>query len=153
LLDDDHRIVIADFGSSREYERDITQTENVGTPLYRAPEASGGKYDQKVDVYSFGLLLYEIVVGGGVFSSPEGYTYAYEVIRRKERPPIPATVLPGVRDLIERCWSENPHQRPSFDEIERELMMMDYVIVEGVNSAQVRYLIEGLEEEARTRKL
>jgi serine/threonine protein kinase len=39
------------------------------TPLYMAPEVSEGHYGPKVDVYSFGLILYEIIVGNGLFSS------------------------------------------------------------------------------------
>jgi serine/threonine protein kinase len=152
LVDNDHRIVIADFGSSREYERDITATENVGTPLYRAPEVSGGSYDQKVDVYSFGLILYEIVVGEGILSTPEGCARAYETIRRKNRPIIPGGVLKGVRNLIELCWSGKAAERPSFSDIERELTKMNYAIVDGVDSIHVRKFIEAVEETARIPK-
>jgi serine/threonine protein kinase len=60
FIDDDHRIRIGDFGSSRLFKAGVTMT-NAGAPLYMAPEMDGGHYDEKVDVYSFGLIMYEIV--------------------------------------------------------------------------------------------
>jgi serine/threonine protein kinase len=147
LLDDDHSVKISDFGSSRMYESevDVTMT-GVGTPLYMAPEVASGHYDQKVDVYSFGLILYDIVSGTGVFSG-DGNKMAlhYDMVKGK-RPDIPATVLPFTRDLIKKCWSESATERPSFSEIWKMIQEVNFRVVPGVESALVKGFVSAIEE-------
>jgi serine/threonine-protein kinase TNNI3K len=153
LFDDDHQVRIADFGSSRIYALDVTMRRSVGTPLYMAPELFDGReprYDQKVDVYSFGLILFEVAVGGGILSTPEGIRSAWAFLKRKGgRPEIPSTVLSPVSALIRRCWSEDPASRPSFAEIFEILEGMNYEIVQGVRVTEVRAFLSLIEEEVR----
>jgi serine/threonine protein kinase len=138
LFDDDFRVKIGDFGSSRLYEIDVLQTLMVGTSLYMAPEVYGGEYGPKVDVYSFGLILYEIVVGNCLFSCEGGNKgKLYDDLRKGWRPAIPSEVKEVSRRLIERCWSENPEIRPSFSEIWGELEKSNFEVVEGVDSGEV----------------
>jgi serine/threonine protein kinase len=70
LLDECHRPRICDFGSSRDLSLSATMTSKIGTPLYMAPELYNDTedYDNKIDVYSFSLILFEIVTGRSVFS-------------------------------------------------------------------------------------
>jgi serine/threonine protein kinase len=65
FVDDDNRIRIGDFGSTRLFETGVTMT-SVGTPLYMSPETDEGHYDCKLDVYSFGSIMYEIATNNGV---------------------------------------------------------------------------------------
>jgi serine/threonine protein kinase len=67
LLDDEHQALIGDFGSSRLEDLAIMFTKNVSMPLYMAPEMSEDNYTNKVDVFSFAMILYGIVVGQKVF--------------------------------------------------------------------------------------
>jgi serine/threonine protein kinase len=117
LVDEEHEIRIADFGASQFEAIHVTQTIGSGTPFYMAPEQYSPEYDRKVDTYSFGLILYEVVTGWRVF--PDNYTIPqlYAAALSGRRPEIPDSVPVWVRELICRCWSPDPATRPSFDEI------------------------------------
>jgi hypothetical protein len=69
------------------------------------------------DVFSFGLILYELLTGQSVFSKElMPYQIMFKVIEHA-LPDIPEFVLPSVRDLIKECWAEEPHYRIHFDDI------------------------------------
>jgi serine/threonine protein kinase len=150
LLDEGHRIKISDFGSSRIYEADVTMS-NVGTPLYMAPEASETTYDLKVDVYSFGLILYEIVSGTGALSSCTrgDRVKLFVSLQSGNRPDIPESVLPITRELIEKCWSASPAERPSFKEIWERLKEVKFKILSGVDTGAVEEFILMVEKGAK----
>ena len=69
LLDENGDVKIADFGLARDNKIDITKTVAACTPIYGAPEVCkrAGKYDEKCDVWSVGLILYEMLTGKKVF--------------------------------------------------------------------------------------
>ena len=121
---------ISDFGTSREVDmkstlsmsQSMTMTSNIGTPLYMAPEIlSGvGHYSMKADVYSYGILMvslwnqkppyYEIQV-----TNP---AELFRGITEKElRPTIQSECPQSYFNLASHCLVEDPHSRPSFDEI------------------------------------
>jgi serine/threonine protein kinase len=126
-----------------EPEVDVTMT-NAGTPLYMAPEVASGHYDEKVDVYSFGLILYEIVSGTGVFSGDGNKFQLYQNLVRGEFPSIPEAVLPFTRQLIAKCWSKSPRERPSFSEILKMMQDERFKIMPGVEFAGVKGFVEKL---------
>jgi serine/threonine protein kinase len=138
LLDDERNIKISDFGTSRAYEVDVTMT-NAGTPLYMAREVdSDGHYDERVDVYSFGIIVYEIITGSGVFSNPGDKKSLYLDMQNGKRPDIGRNVLPNMKELIERCWSQEASKRPSFNVIWNSLERMEFVVMDGVDSLMVK---------------
>jgi serine/threonine protein kinase len=148
LVDDDHNAKISDFGSSRAYEVDMTMT-GTGTPLYLAPEVESGHYDSTVDVYSFGIIVYEIVCGNGIFSNDGDKDGLGINMLRGKRPDIPGHVLPFSRNLIEKCWSQNATERPDFNEILRSLEGEEFKIMKGVDSDAVKGWCRAVEEEER----
>ena len=121
---------ISDFGTSREVDmkstlsmsQSMTMTSNIGTPLYMAPEIlSGvGHYSMKADVYSYGILMvslwnqkppyYEVV---GV----EPRDLLSDITTRGLRPRIQSECPQSYIQLYSACLVEDPHSRPSFDEI------------------------------------
>src|SRR5579859_2683206 len=115
MLDDRGRIRIMDFGlagiASEIHKGDISS----GTPAYMAPEQLTGKEVTVLsDIYSLGLVLYEIFTGKRAF---EGATIA-ELIRRREQS-SPTNPIEVVRDLdplvvrvIQRCLEDDPARRP-----------------------------------------
>jgi serine/threonine protein kinase len=116
LLDNRLFPKICDFGISRQ--QGGLQTQRIGTIAWMAPEAMLSKdYDQKVDVYSFGIVLWELVSKGVPW---KGMTHA-EIIRavaiEHKRPVIPKWAPPELADLINRCWAQDPEERPTFDYI------------------------------------
>ena len=97
---------IIDFGLAKATERNFTEetlfTEAgvlIGTPEYMSPEQAsrdGRDIDTRTDIYSLGVLLYELLVGAVPFDSKALRSAGYEEIRRiirEENPPVPATRL------------------------------------------------------------
>jgi serine/threonine protein kinase len=152
LIDNEnHQVHICDFGSSRLCSVDSTLTKQVGTSQYMAPEMyEDVEYDFKVDIFSFGLILYEILTGNAVFPTRLS---AHQVMRQAVlsiRPGIPDNVPPSITLMIQACWSIDPAARPSFPDILRVLEEVEFNVCEGVNSEHVRSFIESIKNCSRS---
>ncbi|CAM8979627.1 unnamed protein product [Rhodiola kirilowii] len=130
LRDDTRHLKVADFGVSKLLK--VTKRVQEDTPLscqdtqcrYVAPEVfSNEEYDTKVDVFSFSLILQEMIEGCRPFTAkPE--SDVPNVYTTKKRPPFrapPRQYPHGLRELIEACWSEDPSKRPTFRQIIEKL--------------------------------
>jgi serine/threonine protein kinase len=117
--------------------------------LYMAPEVSEGDCGPKVDVYSFGFILYEIIVGNGLLSSEGDKGQLLNDLRKGWRPidTIGKEVSDVMKGLIERCWSSNPNFRPSFSEIWEELKKLDFQLIVGANTVELRHFAQIVEEQ------
>jgi serine/threonine protein kinase len=131
LLDEEHLVRICDFGLSKLEALELTLTKEVGTSLYMASEMSEDEYTNKIDVFSFAMILYELVVGKKAF--PDSLTRQETILRivQGKRAVIPDLVLPFTKSLIEKCWADKADNRPSFQEILSELRHNRYQIVDG----------------------
>ncbi|KAH3760177.1 serine/threonine-protein kinase CTR1 [Pelomyxa schiedti] len=112
-------------GVSRERaEEDLTMTK-IGTPLYCAPEVMTlGKYNEKADVYSFGMLLFFMVTGNHPFASEgvlSGYQIMLKVAVNHQRPEIPTTCDQFLASLIQKCWDKEPNTRPTMTQVKQQL--------------------------------
>jgi serine/threonine protein kinase len=67
-VEDKFSLKIGDFGLSTIVENDDLTTTQLGTPLYMAPEVFSGSYDKKCDVWSLGLIIFEIIFGYSPFN-------------------------------------------------------------------------------------
>jgi serine/threonine protein kinase len=120
---------------------------------YTAPECYDEVWSTKSDVFSFGLILYELLVGKPAFSNePVPMQYMYQVVIEKARPCIPDSVLPEVRQLIEDCWSDDPNTRPSFQSILDILENMNFKLTPKVDSSKVLRFVEGIKEWEETNR-
>jgi serine/threonine protein kinase len=119
LLDHNLRVKVTDFGFSQLKDTLSTDKAKKGTPLWMAPEVMmGNKYDEKADVYSFGIILWEILTRDVPYAHHNDYaTFFRAVCVDKERPPIPTHTLPSLTHLITSCWDFDPKVRPTFEEI------------------------------------
>ncbi|XP_068666552.1 serine/threonine/tyrosine-protein kinase HT1-like [Aristolochia californica] len=122
LFDENFCLKIADFGIACEEVYCDSLAEDPGTYRWMAPEMIKHKpYSRKVDVYSFGLLLWELVAGTIPYEEMTPIQAAFAVVNKNLRPPIPAHCPPALQALIEQCWAHNPEKRPEFWQIVKVL--------------------------------
>lgn len=148
LTDEQHYPRICDFGLSRCFQKslknsdELTMTGQIGTPIYMAPELINGDehYGPSVDVYSFGMIAYELVTGKVPFYELGNITAIALGIKVANgyRPKFPEFVPEKMQKLIGRCWSEKPSERPSFEEIFNELAEDFTYIGEPVDEDEVK---------------
>ena len=129
LLDEDNNVKLADFGLSM-YAPGLVYDAGTapGSPLYIAPEVhSRDVFDAKCEVYTYGLMLYEIFTGRIAFT---GVQTVPELRERQKLPdPLPIAKaywsnndndgLPPREfwDFAKKCWSYDPKDRPSMEEV------------------------------------
>jgi serine/threonine protein kinase len=141
LLDENWRGLIGDFGLSRMISGKGPPTPETGTRYYAAPEQwiPGVEYSEKVDVFAFGLILYEIISDVLVF--PNGQW-------SRKLPKMSAEFGPVMHSLLPRCWSADANERPSFQEILELFASCGFGILPGVDRAAIsRAVSEVLEVE------
>jgi serine/threonine protein kinase len=98
-----------DFGLSAIKETDYLQDKDSipGTPLWMAPEVLLGKpLDEKSDVYSYAIVLWEIVTKEEPFPEFQSYReFKRAICRTHTRPPIPENTIPSLAHLMQVCWN------------------------------------------------
>jgi serine/threonine protein kinase len=126
MIDAQGNVKIMDFGIARSMEAVTRLTGSmVGTPAYMAPEQVAGKpVDYRTDIYSLGLMLYEIFTGAQAFHADTPVAVALKQLR--ESPPLPHEVEPSIPVPIERailkCLEKEPPKRfQSISELENAL--------------------------------
>jgi TPR repeat protein len=146
LLDWDWNVRIAHFGCSGPDLSDAEAACCSASP-YRAPECYENGVAPESDVFSFGLILFELAAGRRAF--PDEWKtpkIARMLVMENWRPEIPDSVRPATARLISECWDVNLRARPSFSKILRRLAGMRFGVVEGVNSRKIEELVKEIEE-------
>ncbi|XP_027912998.1 serine/threonine-protein kinase STY17 isoform X2 [Vigna unguiculata] len=118
LMDENEVVKVADFGVARVQTQSGVMTAETGTYRWMAPEVIEHKpYDQKADVFSFGIALWELLTGELPYSCLTPLQAAVGVVQKGLRPTIPKTTHPRLSELLQRCWQQDPTLRPDFSEI------------------------------------
>ncbi|GAM21790.1 hypothetical protein SAMD00019534_049650 [Acytostelium subglobosum LB1] len=119
LLDELGNVKISDFGLSREKPADVSMNMTNGgicNPRWRPPEITKnlGNYSEKIDVYCFSLVVWELLTGEIPFSDLDGSQASAQVAYAGLRPPIPENCHKEFADLLVQCWQTDPADRPLF---------------------------------------
>ncbi|XP_011251363.2 tyrosine-protein kinase Fer isoform X2 [Camponotus floridanus] len=122
-------VKISDFGMSREEEEYTVSDGMKQIPIkWTAPEAMNfGKYTSLCDVWSYGILIWEIFSKGGNPYSGMSNSDARDKINTGYRMPAPDGTPDEIYRLMLRCWEYEPEKRPHFDQI--------YTVVETLSQA------------------
>jgi serine/threonine protein kinase len=132
LIDSNMTVKVTDFGFAETVKADrylLDKRGPKGTALYMAPEVMRQeKFNEKADVYSFGLILWELVTGEELFPQYEDLDPFYQAICFDHERPIPPPDTPrSLEQLMRKCWDPNPEVRTSFEEI---ISCLDDILIE-----------------------
>ncbi len=159
FLDEHYKALVGDFGLTKPMQDLARSVASSGTaannPRWLAPELltdtelGESHYTTKTDIYAFGMVLFELLTWREPFRNT-GHWEIINKIGRGERPVIPPR-LPGGSDneifaqggvmeeyiqLMNRCWTQNPSERPEFEEIHPQLEKLLVKHVQNVRTAQ-----------------
>jgi serine/threonine protein kinase len=146
----DTEVKLCDFGFSKHLENESLTTSRLGTPLYMAPEIfSGKKYNYKVDVWSLGVITFELLFRQSLFNVR---TMA-DLIRALNKPlkfPQQPRVPEAAIDLIRKMCQNNPKSRPSY----KKLLKNEFFAEKESSdfSADLNYSLIGISEKIEKEK-
>jgi serine/threonine protein kinase len=124
-------VKIFDFGLSRSIPQELKAKDSMGRPTYgynltpgtgsipfMAPEIAACKpYDEKCDVFSFAILLWEILALDRAFKDYSYREFFERVVRAKQRPLICRKWSPMMKLLLQEAWDDDPTKRPAMQRI------------------------------------
>ncbi|CAK7346801.1 unnamed protein product [Dovyalis caffra] len=140
LMDTQNVVKVADFGVARFQNQGGVMTAETGTYRWMAPEVINHQpYDQKADIFSFAIVLWELVTAKVPYDSMTPLQAALGV-RQGLRPDLPHNAHPKLLELMQRCWETVPDKRPSFSEITVEL---ETLLQESQETIQVELWLRG----------
>ncbi|GAB3248585.1 Stk1 family PASTA domain-containing Ser/Thr kinase [Arthrobacter pigmenti] len=115
LLAEDGRIKVGDFGLARAVSTSTNTATLIGTVAYIAPElVTGGSADERSDIYSVGIMLYEMLTGHHPYTGDIPIQVAFQHVNSEV--PAPSSELPGMAEdldeLVQWCTAGDPEDRP-----------------------------------------
>ncbi|RNA01838.1 mitogen-activated kinase kinase kinase MLK4-like isoform X2 [Brachionus plicatilis] len=109
---------LTDFGLARQLEKTTNEMSQAGTYSHMPPEViKSSKYSKASDVWSFGVLLWELLTGEVPYKGIDPLAIAYGVAVNKLTLPVPTSCPKIFAELIHGCWRTDPHTRLSFGQI------------------------------------
>jgi serine/threonine-protein kinase len=118
LVDDSQLVKIVDFGvAAAQHQGDTQLTKTgyvIGSPKYMAPEQIlGKKVDERADVYSLGVILYEMLTGEPPYHRGDHMAVMYQHVQGKSKPPIEVNpqIPPGLSEIVTKAMSVDKSRR------------------------------------------
>ncbi len=114
LVTADGRVKLTDFGMARLASHDSADTSLRGTPAYWCPEQILGRpQDARSDIFSLGILFYEMLTGANPFAGDSLQTTCGHILSSTPRPPSHSnpSIPAAVNDIIAACLAKDPHRR------------------------------------------
>jgi serine/threonine protein kinase len=159
LLDWNWKIRISNFGHSIFADEPAIPLDPhaekrwpSGNPFYLAPERFEDVSVPESDVFSFGLILYELIVGHRAFpKSLSAQAVGRILVVGEWEPDIPEFVLAWTKDLLCDCLAMDYYDRPSFSEILFRLKEMRFKLMRGVSSLKIANFVKITESDEKLR--
>ena len=123
--------MIADLGLSKQLSEVSSNSKVCGMPAYIDPQClikNDYKRNEKSDIYSLGVLFWEISSGKPPFSKIPLYNISLDIVKGIRETPVDNTPF-EYQQLYEKCWKEEPNQSPDIDEIHRTLVQLSKLIL------------------------
>src|SRR5256884_142904 len=116
MLAADDTVKITDFGTAKILQFGSTQQTShvMGTPSYMSPEQVKGRgVDGRSDIFSLGVMLYEMITGEKPFPGQNITTVIYKIVNEEPVPPrqIDASIHPGISTVVLKALAKEPEQR------------------------------------------
>ncbi|KAI5058650.1 hypothetical protein GOP47_0026820 [Adiantum capillus-veneris] len=131
---------VGDLGLSKVKQQTMISGGVRGTLPWMAPELLNGSSSlvcEKVDVFSFGIVLWELLTGEEPYASMHYGAIIGGIVTNTLRPPVPRWCDVAWRSLMEACWAADPAERPTFTEIANSLRAMEATVTtKGQGQAQ-----------------
>mmetsp|Transcript_50859 Transcript_50859/g.80632 ORF Transcript_50859/g.80632 Transcript_50859/m.80632 type:complete len:346 (-) Transcript_50859:178-1215(-) len=136
-------VKVSDFGLSKIKDSDDQgpvqwgkMTIGAGTSHWMAPEVSTGHYDEKADIYSYSMVLFEFLCQEIPFEELEPAEVLEYALKgnRPDMEAVPPSCPSELADIMQQCWKPNPAERPSFKQVSMVLAQ----IYENPKHAHVR---------------
>ena len=122
-------VKVTDFGVATESGATDNKTAETGTYRWMSPEVIRHEpYTQTADVYSYAVVLWQLVSREVPFSDKSQIEAAAGVGMEDLRPPFPSGTPPCVQEVIERCWDSEAKKRPLFDKITETLVDIEKML-------------------------
>ena len=129
LIDDTGLLKIVDFGvAAAQHQGDTQLTKTgyvIGSPKYMAPEQIlGKKVDERADVYSLGVILYEMLTGEPPYHRGDHMAVMYQHVQGKAKPPIEVNpnIPPGLSEIVTKAMTVDKARRfQTMDELRSAL--------------------------------
>jgi len=115
---DDMFVFISDLGLSKPADKPSKTNEIYGVLPYIAPEVLLGKpYTKAADIYSFGIIMWEMTSGIPAFNNiSHDFNLSLDICQGL-RPEIIEGTMPEYAKLMKKCWDSDPNKRPTADEL------------------------------------
>ncbi|KAL9958735.1 hypothetical protein ACROYT_G035790 [Oculina patagonica] len=138
LVGEDDLLKISDFGTCKEFSEKSAKMTFAGTVAWMAPEVIRNEpCSEKVDVWSFGVLLWELLTGEMPYRDVDSSAIIWGVGSNSLHLPVPTTCPEGFKLLMKLCWNSKPKNRPSFQQV---LLHVEIAAGDVLNTPQEIYL-------------
>ncbi|CAI2169693.1 16411_t:CDS:10 [Funneliformis geosporum] len=131
ILVNNGKLLLADFGLSKHVAETTSNSKTAGFGMieyidpqcYKHQEFKRGK---KSDIFSLGVILWEITSGHPPFSDTPRHLVNFTIFSKKRETPVENTPL-EYKQLYQECWDEDPNKRPNIEEVYRGLKQLEFI--------------------------